>query len=100
MCIRDRYNSAAHVKALKKALLIFHSPVDAVVSIDEAARIYAAAKHPKSFVSLDRADHLLSNPEDSRYVAEVLSAWASRYLKMDQMPNKEMDCLLYTSRCV
>ncbi len=80
----EKYNSVAHVQALKKALLIFHSPVDAVVSIDEAARIYTAAKHPKSFVSLDRADHLLSNPEDSRYVAEVLSAWASRYLKTDQ----------------
>ncbi len=80
----EKYNSFAHIQALKKALLIFHSPVDAVVSIDEAARIYTAAKHPKSFVSLDYADHLLSNPEDSRYVAEVLSAWASRYLKTDQ----------------
>lgn len=85
----EKYNSVAHVQALKKALLIFHSPVDAVVSIDEAARIYAAARHPKSFVSLDRADHLLSNPEDSRYVAEVLSAWASRYLKTDETPDRE-----------
>ncbi len=83
-----KYNSVAHIQALKKALLIFHSPVDALVSIDEAARIYAAARHPKSFVSLDRADHLLSNPEDSRYVAEVLSAWASRYLKTDRIPDK------------
>lgn len=62
-----------------------------MVSIDEAAQIYAAAKHPKSFVPLDRADHLLSNPDDSRYVAEALSAWAIRYLKMDQIPNKEME---------
>lgn len=85
----EKYNSVAHVQALKKALLIFHSPVDAVVSIDEAARIYTAAKHPKSFVSLDHADHLLSNPEDSRYVAEVLSAWASRYLKTDQIPDEK-----------
>lgn len=60
-----------------------------MVSIDEAARIYTAAKHPKSFVSLDHADHLLSNPDDSRYVAEVLSAWASRYLERDQTPDEK-----------
>lgn len=87
----EKYNSVAHIKALKKALLIFHSPLDDVVSIDEATRIYSAAKHPKSFVSLDRADHLLSNPEDSRYVAEVLSAWASRYLETDQVSVKAED---------
>ncbi|MXS83932.1 alpha/beta fold hydrolase [Nitrosomonas oligotropha] len=84
----EKYNSVEHIGALKKALLIFHSPVDDVVSIDEAGRIFTAAKHPKSFVSLDHADHLLSNPEDSHYVAEVLSAWASRYLKTDQAPVK------------
>ena len=87
----EKYNSVAHIKALRKALLIFHSPLDQVVSIDEAARIYTAAKHPKSFVSLDQADHLLSNPEDSRYVAEVLSAWAGRYLKTDRIPAKKED---------
>ncbi|MDV6347335.1 alpha/beta fold hydrolase [Nitrosomonas sp. Is35] len=79
----EKYNSVEHIGALKKALLIFHSPIDDVVSIDEAGRIFTAAKHPKSFVSLDHADHLLSNPEDSHYVAEVLSAWASRYLKTE-----------------
>ena len=84
----EKYNSVAHIGALKKALLIFHSPVDKVVSIDEAGRIFAAAKHPKSFVSLDHADHLLSDPEDSHYVAEVLSAWASRYLRTDPVPIK------------
>ncbi|MCG7757210.1 MAG: alpha/beta fold hydrolase [Nitrosomonas sp.] len=84
----EKYNSVAHIGALKKALLICHSPVDDVVSIDEAGRIFTAAKHPKSFVSLDHADHLLSNPEDSHYVAEVLAAWASRYLKTDQVPVK------------
>lgn len=87
----ERYNSIAHIQSLKKALLIFHSPVDDVVSIDEATRIYIAAKHPKSFVSLDRADHLLSNAEDSRYVAEVLSAWASRYLDVNQVADKTTD---------
>ncbi len=80
----EKYNSDAHIQALKKALLVFHSPVDTVVSIDEAARIYSAARHPKSFVSLDQADHLLSDSKDSRYVAEVLSAWVSRYLTIDQ----------------
>lgn len=87
----EKYNSVAHIKALRKALLIFHSPLDDVVSIEEAARIYVAARHPKSFVSLDHADHLLSNPEDSQYVAEVLSAWAGRYLKTDRTPAKKED---------
>ncbi len=84
----EKYNSVAHIQSLKKALLIFHSPLDKVVSIDEAARIFTAAKHPKSFVSLDHADHLLSNPEDSQYVAEVLSAWAGRYLKTERIEAK------------
>ncbi len=84
----EKYNSVAHIQSLKKALLIFHSPLDKVVSIDEAARIFTAAKHPKSFVSLDHADHLLSSPEDSQYVAEVLSAWAGRYLKTERIEAK------------
>jgi putative redox protein len=87
----EQYNSVAHIQSLRKALLIFHAPLDDVVSIDEAARIYTAAKHPKSFVSLDHADHLLSNPEDSRYVAEVLSAWAGRYLGARQAADKKED---------
>ncbi len=65
---------------LKKALLIFHGPRDETVGIENAGHIFQAAKHPKSFVSLDDADHLLNRREDSRYVAAVLSAWATRYL--------------------
>ena len=65
---------------LRRALLVLHSPRDEVVSIDAASRIFLAARHPKSFVSLDDADHLLREPADATYVAEVLSAWASRYL--------------------
>jgi putative redox protein len=65
---------------LRKALLVMHSPLDEVVGIDNATRIFVAAKHPKSFVSLDRADHLLSRRADSAYVATVLAAWASRYV--------------------
>jgi putative redox protein len=68
------------VPALRRALLIFHSPVDAQVGIDNAARIYEMARHPKSFISLDRADHLLTDPADAEYVAEVLAAWAAKYL--------------------
>lgn len=64
---------------LQKALLVMHSPTDELVSIDEAGRIFAAAKHPKSFVSIDGADHLLTRQRDARFVGRMLSAWASRY---------------------
>jgi uncharacterized OsmC-like protein/alpha-beta hydrolase superfamily lysophospholipase len=69
------------VKDLRKALLIFHSPVDATVGIENASKIFIAAKHPKSFVSLADADHLLSRRGDALYVANVLAAWAERYLE-------------------
>lgn len=65
---------------LGRALLVFHSPVDRVVGIENAAAIYEAARHPKSFVSLDTADHLLTDPMDARYVSRVLAAWAGRYI--------------------
>ena len=68
------------VRSLKKALLVVHSIFDATVSIDHAAEIFTAAKHPKSFLSLDRADHMLTDPADSQYVADVVASWASRYL--------------------
>ena len=71
---------ATGIGQLKKALLVFHSPQDNVVGIDDAREIFVAAKHPKSFVSLDGADHLLGRRSDARYVANVLAAWASRYL--------------------
>ncbi|HEY9360433.1 MAG TPA: bifunctional alpha/beta hydrolase/OsmC family protein [Xanthobacteraceae bacterium] len=69
---------------LHKALLIFHSPTDEIVAIDNASRIFAAAKHPKSFVSLAVADHLLSRRSDAAYVANVIHAWAERYLEGPQ----------------
>lgn len=71
----------AIIGSLNKALLIFHSPVDETVGIDNAAHIYKLAKHPKSFISLDDADHLLTNEEDAKYVGSVTAAWADRYLK-------------------
>ena len=74
-------NMPEKIKNLKKALLVMHSPIDETVGIQNAQRIYELAKHPKSFISLDNADHLLmKSPADSKYVAEVLAAWVSRYL--------------------
>jgi putative redox protein len=66
---------------LRRALMVFHSPQDHVVGIENASHIYSEARHPKSFVSLDKADHLLlKNPADAEYVARVLAAWATRYI--------------------
>ncbi|MDX1595082.1 MAG: bifunctional alpha/beta hydrolase/OsmC family protein [Gammaproteobacteria bacterium] len=68
------------IRELRRALLIFHSPVDRTVGVDNAARIFQAAMHPKSFVSLDRADHLLGDPDDAEYVGTVIAAWATKYV--------------------
>ncbi len=65
---------------LRKALIVFHAPRDETVGIENAGHIFTAARHPKSFVSLDDADHLLTRRADAGYVADVLAAWASRYL--------------------
>ena len=77
----ENQDIAMEISTLERGLLIFHSPQDRVVSIDNASHIYGLAKHPKSFVSLDGADHLLlKNPADAEYVAHVLKAWALRYI--------------------
>ena len=83
----ERQNPAETIGALRKPLLVFHSPRDAIVDIENASKIFLAAKHPKSFVSLDRADHLLNQRADAQYAATVLAAWASRYL--DAPPEAE-----------
>jgi putative redox protein len=70
----------ASIATLRRALIVFHSPRDTIVGIDNASRIFLAAKHPKSFISLEDADHLLIRRADARYVGAVLAAWASRYL--------------------
>jgi len=75
-----RYSSAEHISDLRKAILIMHSPIDAVVGIENAALIFQHAHHPKSFVSLDDSDHLLRRPSDADYVAGVIAAWVARYL--------------------
>ncbi len=66
---------------LRKALLVFHAPQDNIVGIDHAAKIYQAAVHPKSFVSLDGADHLLSSERDSHYVGQMIASWIQRYVE-------------------
>ncbi|UPT90553.1 bifunctional alpha/beta hydrolase/OsmC family protein [Bradyrhizobium barranii subsp. apii] len=68
------------ITGLHKALLVMQSPVDDTVGIDNATKIFVAARHPKSFVSLDHADHLLTKPADALYAADVIAAWASRYI--------------------
>ncbi len=75
-----RNQSTEHIKRLNKALLVMHSPVDLTVEVSNAEEIYKAAEHPKSFVSLDTADHLLSKTDDSEYVAKIISAWVSSYI--------------------
>ncbi|MEM8977871.1 MAG: bifunctional alpha/beta hydrolase/OsmC family protein [Pseudomonadota bacterium] len=70
------------ITKLNAALLVMHAPLDATVSIDNAAEIFLAAKHPKSFVTLDKADHLITGTKDAEYAADVIAAWATRYLDL------------------
>lgn len=76
----ERHDVRESAARLRRPLLVMHSPTDQVVSIDHASAIFLAAKHPKSFVSLDAGDHLLTDPDDANYAAAVIAAWASRYL--------------------
>lgn len=76
------------IATMRKALLVFHSPIDTVVGVENAGRIFQAAKHPKSFVSLENADHLLTDRQDAVYVADVLASWAARYL---DTPNADIE---------
>ncbi|WP_299505553.1 alpha/beta fold hydrolase [uncultured Roseobacter sp.] len=70
------------IAALKAALLVLHAPRDEIVSIDNASQIFLAAKHPKSFVTLDSADHLITRAEDAEYAADVIATWARRYIAL------------------
>ena len=74
------------IKTLKVSILVMHSPQDKIVGINNAEELYISARHPKSFVSLDGADHLLSNEKDSIYTGEVIASWAKRYL---EVPDKD-----------
>lgn len=81
----EKEDSNLLVKNLKKALLVLHSPQDTIVEIANAEKIYKAAHHPKSFISLDGADHLLSNKEDSTYVGAVIGSWIKRYITISEV---------------
>ncbi|MEM9972012.1 MAG: bifunctional alpha/beta hydrolase/OsmC family protein, partial [Pseudomonadota bacterium] len=70
------------ISKLGRALLIMHAPRDATVGVENATNIFMAAKHPKSFVTLDDADHLVSSPEDAEYAADVIASWATRYIEL------------------
>jgi putative redox protein len=75
-----RHNVEEHAAKLQRPLLIMHAPRDEVVGIEHASRIFLAARHPKSFISLDTADHLLTRPDDANYAAQLIGAWVARYL--------------------
>jgi alpha-beta hydrolase superfamily lysophospholipase len=76
----ERVNMAERIRDLGRALLILHSPGDAVVGVDNADYIFRHARHPKSFISLDGADHLLLNEADARYAGTLIAAWSLRYM--------------------
>ena len=80
----ESHGLETRIRALGRALLVFHSPLDNTVAMAQAGKIFAAAKHPKSFICLDRADHLLSRREDAEYVGAVIAAWACRYLEVPE----------------
>lgn len=77
----DRPQMQSTIRQLRKALLVLHAPFDKVVGIDNARQIFDAALHPKSFISLHHADHLLSDPADSCYAGSLIAAWAGRYIE-------------------
>ena len=92
-CSTPRSTSlAAKVARLQQALLILHSPRDTTVDIGNATRIFTAAKHPKSFVSLDHADHLLSAKRDAIYAANVIAAWSEPYVNSAIATPRPMKC--------
>ena len=80
----DKTNLPEVTKSLRKPILILHSPIDTIVGINNAQELYLNAHHPKSFISLDNADHLLSNPKDSIYAGNIIGTWVARYF-----PQKE-----------
>ena len=88
--VDDLRRQDLELRRLNRALLVMHSPRDELVGIEEATKIYTAAKHPKSFVSLDPADHLLTRKADAEYAARTIAAWASRYLPPKARPVEEV----------
>ena len=78
--VLEHYNMEQILASLKAALLVMHAPKDPVVHIRNASQIFSSASHPKSFISLERMDHLLTDPKDALYIANLINAWASRYI--------------------
>lgn len=77
----ETHDQTERIAHLKRALLVMHAPTDEVVGIDNATRIFTAARHPKSFISLDGADHLLTRTGDAEFAAKIIAAWSGRYLQ-------------------
>ncbi|MGV2114049.1 bifunctional alpha/beta hydrolase/OsmC family protein [Agrobacterium salinitolerans] len=75
------------IAEIRRPILVLHAPLDTTVGIENAAQIFNAARHPKSFVSLDRADHLLTDPADSDFAGRMISGWLTRYLPLDPLPS-------------
>jgi len=82
----EHQDQAARLARLKRALLVMHSPTDATVGIENAGKIFVAAKHPKSFIALDGADHLLTAPGAASYAATIIAAWSEAYLPVANSP--------------
>ena len=87
----EAHNLEAEVKLLHRPLLLMHSPQDSIVGIENAAALYHKAHHPKSFISLDGADHLITNKKDAFYVAEVISSWVKRYVEIKKAGDEVRD---------
>ena len=85
----DTQSQKDAIANLRRDLLVLHSPVDEIVGVENASEIFLTAKHPKSFVSLDKADHLLSRPQDAAFAADIIAAWASRLLPQTEKPKTE-----------
>jgi uncharacterized OsmC-like protein/pimeloyl-ACP methyl ester carboxylesterase len=79
-------DQGSRIAALHRPLLVMHSPIDEIVGVDSASAIFLAARHPKSFVCLDGANHLLTRPGDAEYAAQVIAAWATKYLPALAVP--------------
>ena len=92
---------AKRIQRLPAALLVMHSPIDQTVGIENAGMIFGAARHPKSFIALDGADHLLSRPSDARFAASVLAVWAARYFsghpREPEAPSEHADSVVQTN---
>ena len=90
----DDLQSQEHIPVIKnlgKALLVMHSPQDRIVGIDNAANIYKLAKHPKSYITLDGADHMLTNKNDAHYAGNVIASWVKRYIEFPEVEKLETD---------